>query len=189
MSRRRRTQAPKGALASVAGGAVTSERLARAAQREGRAGSPVVRSLLAQSLPCEADLARVYSAAGGIPRLDASFLTLAPGAVRWLDAQLLRTLRCVPIAIMEDLCVLAVSEHNALEAVRTVRAALKRDILPVLADSQAMQSVLQHMGAPPHAVSGGGVRRKTSPVQAHFQHFVLGGESLDPLPLPRVEGR
>ena len=187
MSRRRRAQAPKGALASVAGGSVTSERLADAARREGRDGSPLVRSLLAQSLPSDADLARVYTAAGGIPRLDSSFLALAPGAVRLLDGELMRSLRCVPILIMDDLCVLAVGEHNAQEAVQKVRAALMRDVLPVLVDVQAAQSVLQCMSAPLRAVPGGGVRRRGSPVQSHFQRFVLGGESLDPLPV--MEGR
>ena len=48
MSRRRRRAASEGAIASVEGGAVTSERLLAAARREGRDASPLVLSLLAQ---------------------------------------------------------------------------------------------------------------------------------------------
>ena len=41
-------------MAAILGGAVTRERLLRAATREGRAGLPLIHSLLAQSLPSTA---------------------------------------------------------------------------------------------------------------------------------------
>ena len=44
MSRRSRRIASEGALASVAGGAVTSDRLADAARREGHDQAPLVRA-------------------------------------------------------------------------------------------------------------------------------------------------
>ncbi|MHC4732326.1 MAG: hypothetical protein ACYS6Z_17295, partial [Planctomycetota bacterium] len=90
-------------MAAILGGAVTRERLLRAATREGRAGLPLIRSLLAQSLPTTADLARAYREAGGVLRLDDSFLSVASKAARLLDAELLRRERCVPIEILEEL--------------------------------------------------------------------------------------
>ena len=71
---------PAGALAAVLGGAVTRERLQRAAAREGRTDAALVRTLLAQALPTVEDLARAYREVGGSLRLDPSFLRMAPRA-------------------------------------------------------------------------------------------------------------
>ena len=96
-----RRPAPEGAVASVAGGAVTSEQLVEAARGDGCDGSPLIRSLLAQSLPSKSDLARVYGKSGGIPRLDASFLAVSPKAVRLIDPRILREHGCLPVEILD----------------------------------------------------------------------------------------
>jgi hypothetical protein len=100
-----------------------------------------------------------------------------------VDTGLLRGHHCVPVAILDDLCVLAVGERDAQEAVRVVRAALRRDILPVLASSQAIRDGLARLGGPPRASHVGAIRAKVSPAQARFRRQVLGGEVLDALPI------
>ena len=191
MSRVRRPAPSEGALASIVGGAVTSERLTEAVRREGRGGSPLIRSLLAQSLPKNADLARVYSEIGGVPRLDPSFLIPASGTARRLDAELLRANDCLPVAILDDLCVLAVAERGARRAVQAVRTALQRDVLPVLADEGAIRDALRNLGGPPRASRIGAIPPRVSPAQSRFRELALRRDTLDALALeaPRIEIR
>jgi len=179
--------ASEGAVASVAGGAVTRERLLHAARRAGRRGSHLIRSLLAQPLPSMQDLARAYGADGGVLRLDPSFLQISPKATRLLDVRLLRAQRCVPVEILDDVCVLAVESGKAEQAVRAVRAVLHRDVLPVLTDASALQEALNRLGDAPRAVTVGGVRPKDSPVHTRFRELVIEAEPLYALPL--LEGR
>jgi len=117
---------PSGALAAVLGGAVTRERLQRVAAREGRGDTPLIHSLLAQSLPSVEDLARAYRDLGGVIRLDSSFLRMAPRSGLLLDPELLRRERCVPIELFPDLCILAVEARSAAHAVETVRGRWER---------------------------------------------------------------
>ena len=179
MSRRRRRPASEGAIASVEGGAVTSERLLAAARREGHDASPLVLSLLAQSLPSTSDLARVYATSGGVPRLDSSFIKVSPKAARLIDAKILREHGCLPVAIMDGLCILAVMAGRAEDAVRVVRAALQRDVLPVVADPGTLREALSRLAAPPPGVRLGIMRRRESPTQSRFRSLVIGGEALD----------
>ena len=178
MSRRRRG-ASEGAIASVEGGAVTSERLLAAARREGRDASPLVRSLLAQSIPSAHDLARVYGASGGVARLDSSFIRISPKAARLIDPKVLREHGCLPVVIMDGLCILAVMEGQAEGAVRAVRAALQRDVLPVVAEPATLRDALSRLVAPPPGVRLGIVRRRESPTRSRFRSLVIGGEALD----------
>jgi len=174
---------PESAVAAVVGGAVTRERLLDAARREGRSASPLVRSLLAQSLPSVADLARAYGACGGTLRLDASFLAAPTRASRLLDPALLRRERCVPVEIFDDLCVLAVEEGHAENAVRAVRAALEREVLPVIASASAVQSALDDLGSPIGATRRRPIPRKDSPVHARFRQLVIERIPLDAVPM------
>jgi len=166
--------------AAVRGGAVTRETLQDAAGREGREGSEVVRSLLAQSLPSRADLGRAYAA--GLPRLDPSLLTLSAKASRLLDAQLLRRERCVPVEILEELCILAVVGPRADAAVEAVRAALRRAVLPGLADAGAIDAILADLEPPPAAVRMGPLPRRDTPVHARFRDLALDRTPFDALP-------
>jgi len=180
-----RNRGPSGAIAAVLGGAVTRERLLQAASGEGRGGSPLVASLLAQSLPSIEDLARAYRE-GGVLRLDSSFLKPAPKAGRLLDVAVLRRERCLPVEILDDLVILAVDPARAASAVETVRRTLERDVLPVLADPEAIDRALARLQAPPLAIRQGALPRRDSPAHARFRDLVVEDATLDALPL---EGR
>jgi hypothetical protein len=184
MSRGGPARSPESALAAVLGGAVTRERLLDAAAREGRGGSPLVRSLAAQSLPGIADLARAYAAAGSALRLDDSFVVLAPKTSRLLDADLLQRERCVPVELFDDLCILAVEEGRAEHAVEAVRAALQRDVLPVMVGAPAIQRALESLVPAPRAVSHGALPRRDAPVHARFRDLILDDARLDAVSLP-----
>jgi len=178
-----RPAGPEGATAAVLGGAVTRERVRAAAARDGRGGSPLVRSLLAQSLPSDADLARAFSA-GGPLRLDASLVEIAPLAMRLLDPRLLRRERCVPVEILDDLCVLAVEEGGAERAVQEVRAALRRDVLPVFAPADALARALERLSGSRAALRLGPARRHDSHIHARFRDLVLERTALDAVAVP-----
>ena len=165
------------AVAAVLGGAVTRERLKTAAAQEGHVATPLVRSLLAQSLPAIDDLARAYGS--GVLRIDESFLKLSQKAARLLDPALLRRECCVPVEILHNLCILAVTPGRAQGAVTAVRAALQRDVLPVLADLRAVENVLDGLEAAPKACRLGPLPRRDSPVHARFRQIVLSDEVLD----------
>jgi hypothetical protein len=177
-----------GALAAVLGGAVTRERLHRAASREGRTDAALVRTLLAQALPTAEDLARAYREVGGNLRLDPSFVRLAPRAARLLDPDLLRRERCVPVEIFEDLCILAVDPSRATTAAEAVREALSRDVLPVVADPETIDRVLAELPPLPGAIRHGALPRRDCPVHARFRELVLDDGGVDALPL-RTEVR
>jgi hypothetical protein len=173
---------PSGALAAVLGGAVTRERLQRAAAREGRTDVPLIHSLLAQPLPGVEDLARAYRELGGL-RLDPSFLRMTPRAARLLDPELLRRERCVPVELFDDLCILAVEPTRAASAAEAVRAALARDVLPVVADPGAIDAILAELPPLPRAVRHGPLPRRDSPVHARFRELVLEDQGTDAVPL------
>ena len=172
-----------GALAAVLGGAVTRERLQKAAAREGRSGTALVQTLLAQALPTVEDLARAYRELGGSLRLDPSFLRMTPRAARLLDPELLRRERCVPVELFEDLCILAVDPSKAASAAEAVRAALSRDVLPVVADPDTIDQVLAELPPLPPAVRHGALPRRDSPVHARFRELVIEDSGADALPL------
>ena len=173
---------PPRVLAAVLGGAVTKERLQEAAARAAKDGSPLVQSLLAQSLPTREELARAYGPSG-LLRLDPSFLRLSPSATRLIEPTLLRQERCVPIEILDDLCVLAVTGPRAAEAVQAVREALGREVLPVLAEPEAIDLVLAALQPSPAALHEGPLPRRDSPVHARFREIVIEGRAFDPLPM------
>lgn len=177
-----RPREPECALAAILGGAVTRERLVAAAAGEGESRSPLVRALLAQSLPDLDDVARSYAGDGQGLRLEPSLVVPSRLATRLLDVRLLRRERCLPLAIYADVCVLAVEEGNARHAVDAVRAVLRRAVLPVAAPVGALARALDALGAPPAAVPHGPARRKDSPVHARFRAVVLDGAVLDALP-------
>ena len=174
---------PTAATAAVMGGAVTRERLAKAASDEGRAASPLVASLLAQSLPSINDLARAYREAGGVLRLDDSFLHAAPRTARLLDPALLRRERCLPVEILEDLVILAVDPARASQAVEAVREAIGRAVLPVVADPDAIDLALAGLSSPPAAIRYGPLPRRDSPAHSRFRNLVLEQAQLDALPI------
>jgi hypothetical protein len=174
---------PAGAIAAVLGGAVTRERLQRAASREGRTGAALVQTLLAQALPTVEDLARAYRELGGSLRLDPSFLRMAPRAARLLDPELLRRERCVPVELFEELCILAVDPSKAASAAEAVREALSRDVLPVMADPDLIDKVLAELPPLPPAVRQGALPRRDSPVHARFREFVIEDMGAEAIPL------
>jgi hypothetical protein len=178
-----RAKGPAGALAAVLGGAVTRERLQHAAAREGRTDAALVRTLLAQALPTAEDLARAYREVGGNLRLDPSFVRLAPRAARLLDPELLRRERCVPVELFDDLCILAVDASRATTAAEAVRAALSRDVLPVIADADVIDHVLAELPTLLPAVRHGPLPRRDSPVHARFRELVIEDMGADALPL------
>lgn len=178
-----------GALAAVLGGAVTRERLQHAAAREGKASAALVQTLLAQPLPTVEDLARAYRELGGSLRLDPSFLRMAPRAARLLDPELLRRERCVPVELFEDLCILAVDPSRAATAAEAVRAALSRDVLPVMSDPDAIDHVLAELPPLPPAVRHGALPRRDSPVHARFRELVIEDAGAEALPLPAETAR
>ena len=168
------------------GGWVTRERLKAAAARAGRTGAPLLDVLLRdQSPPSFADLARQCAPVVPALHLDADQVILAPSAARILDMELLRRVRGVPVALLDDLCVLAVVEGLAQAAVRAVRAALHRDVLPVFADAAAIDQALDTLVSPRKAIRRGPMRRHDSPVHARFRALVLEGEILDAIPVER----
>lgn len=179
------SRGPSGALAAVLGGAVTRERLLHAAARDGKTGAALVQSLLAQPLPTIEDLARAYRELGGALRLDPSFLRMTPRAARLLDPELLRRERCVPVELFEDLCILAVDASKAAAAAEAVRAALGRDVLPVVADPLVIDQVLAELPPLPAAVRHGALPRRDSPVHARFRELVIEDSGTEALPLSR----
>jgi hypothetical protein len=175
-------------MASVAGGAVTCERLLQAAQREGRSGRPLIRALLGQPLPSLSDLAQAYRAASGMPRVDPGVLEPSPSAGRLLDPALLRRERCAPLEILEDLCVLAVEPGRAERAVRAVRSALHRDVLPLAVEPAVLDRLLDGMVGPPAAGALGPLPRRQSRLVGRFRSQVLEREAIDALPALERDG-
>jgi hypothetical protein len=177
-----RPREPESALAAVLGGAVTREQLVAAAAQEGESRSPLVRALLAQALPDLDEVARSWAGDGHGLRLEPSLVVPSPLTTRLLDLRLLRRERCLPVAIFEDVCVLAVEEGNARPAAAAVRAALRRAVLPVAAPAGVLASALDALGPPPRAIPHGPARRRDSPVHHRFRAIVLDGAVLDALP-------
>jgi len=170
-------------LAALRGGWVTRERLQSAAARTGRVASPLVRELLAgQAPPSFADLARACADVCPALTLDAGRVALSPKAARLVDMELLRKERCVPIDILDDICVLAVVEGNAERAVRAVRGALHRDVLPVYTDPAAIDRALDVLATPRRAPRRGPLRRRDSAIHSRFREIVVEGEVLDAVP-------
>ena len=180
---------PEGVMASVAGGAVTCERLLQAAQREGRSGLPLIRALLGQPLPSLSDLAQAYRAASGMPRVEAGLLKLSPAAAGLLDPDLLRRERCAPVEILADLCLLAVEAGRAERAVRAVRTALHRDVLPLAVEPADLDRLLDGLGGPPRADPLGPLPRRQSRLVGRFRSLVLEREAVDALPVLEREDR
>ncbi len=176
-----RSRARPVSRAAVIGGAVTREDLKDASGRGGRAGSPLLHSLLAQSLPSLEELAAAYAAAGSDLRLDNSFLKLTPKAAGLIDPELLRRERCLPVEIVEDICILAVESSRAQPAVEAVRAVLKRRVLPVLAEAADIDRALDELRPAPSAAFQGPLPTKDSPVHARFRDFVLDDAVVDAL--------
>ncbi|MEM8883252.1 MAG: hypothetical protein AAGD14_04215 [Planctomycetota bacterium] len=187
---------PDPALAALRGGWVTRERLQAAAARSGRSASPLLKELLSnrssdeqdqsrQAPPSFADLALAAASLFPARRLDATHVVLAPRAARLLDMELLRRERCVPIEVLDDLCVLAVVEGRAERAVRAVRAALHRDVLPVHADAAVIDAALDVLITPRRAVRRGPLRRRDSPIHQRFRALVLEGDVLDAIERPQ----
>lgn len=170
--------------AAVLGGAVTRERLERAALAEGQAEAALVRALLAQPLPGFADLVRAWESGGGPMRLDPSLLKVSVRAARLLDPVLMRRERCVPVAIYDDICVLAVEAENTARAVEAVKAALRRSILPVQADAADLEAALANLPSAARATYQGPIPRRDPAVHSRFRDLVLGGTVLDAVPLP-----
>lgn len=178
MIRRNPEREPEAALAAAEGGAVTRDRLRGAASRDGRDGAPVVLSLLAQSLPTRRDLARLFS----VPlRLDRSLLVPSPEACRYFDPETLREMRCVPLEIFSDLCVLAVEEGRAERAVATARHSLARDVLPIIVEREAIEALLRDLPAMQRAVRRLDEPRRDGQVHARFRTLVLESAVLDAL--------
>jgi len=175
------------AEAAVIGGAVTRERLRQAALCEGRADSALVRALLAQPLPGFADLVKAWGC-GGAVRLEAALIQTSARAARLLDPHLLRRERCVPVEIYDDICVLAVEAKHAARAVEAIRALLNRCVLPVEADSAAIDAALAAFPVPAKAKFRGPIHRRDPAVHARFRDLVLGGTVLDAIRLTERRG-
>jgi len=173
------------AAAAAAGGAVTRDRLRAAAARESMDGAPIVRSLLAQSLPSDADLVDLYRAPF---RLDPSLLDVPPEASRLLDPDALRTLRCAPLALFADLVVLAVAEPGALKSVEYVRSALRRDVLPVAVPPDRVEALLLALPDPPDARRAPEFPRRAPHVKTRFRRLAEERDPLDAIPVPRGSG-
>jgi hypothetical protein len=168
------------ASAALRGGWVTRERLQTAAARSGRVAAPLVKELLGkQAPPSFADLARACADVCTPLRLEPEFVTLAPKAARLLEMELLRRERCVPVEILDDVCVLAVVEGNAERAVRAVREALHRDVLPVYTGPSAIDRALDVLATPRRAQRRGPLRRRDSAIHSRFREIVIEGEVLD----------
>jgi len=174
------TPPPDTSLAALRGGWVTRERLESAAARAGRIAAPLVEELLAgQAPPSFADLARACADLCPPLRLDPERVGLSPKAARIIGMELLRRERCVPVEILDDICVLAVVEGSAERAVRAVREALHRDVLPVYTDASAIDRALDVLVTPRRAVRRGPLRRRDSAIHARFREIVIEGEVLD----------
>ena len=168
------------ASAVLLGGMVTHERLQASAARSGRVATPLLRELLEkQTPPSFADLARSCESVCRPLHLESSLVVLSPRATRLLDMELLRRERCVPVEVLDDLCVLAVREGCAERGVRAVRNALARDVIPVIADPEAIDAALDVLTSPRRATRRGPLRRKDSAIHARFRELVLEGEVLD----------
>ena len=171
-----------GARAFLHGGWVTRERLEASAARSGRGAAPLLSELLKdQSPPSFANLAEACQQALVPLRLDSAHVVLNPRAARLLDRELLRRERCVPVELFDDVCVLAVLEGHAERAVQSVRAALSRDVVPVLADAAAIDRALDTLATPRRAVRRGPLRRKDSPIHARFRELVIEQDVLEPI--------
>lgn len=175
-------------LSAVVGGAVTRERLLDAAAREGRDGDPLVRTLAQRYLPSRRDFARAYESRGGLFHLGPARLRVCPRAAYLLDPELLRRLRCVPVEILADLCLLAVEESYALEAVRAVKEALGRDVLPLAAARQAIDAALALLPPrgpaaelAPAGIEASGARRPRARIPERFERLVVLAEPLHAL--------
>ncbi len=171
----------EGSYAAVAGGAVTRDRLRDAAAREGRDGSPLVRALLARSLPATSELARSYESHGGIGQLGPSPLKPCPAALRMLDPELLRRHHCLPLELFEELCILAVVLPMATEAVTAVRRVLGRDIVPVVAPRPSLDRALAALGPLPRAVAAP-LPRTGIRLHDRFRSLAMDGDVMDALP-------
>jgi hypothetical protein len=175
-------------LSAVVGGAVTRERLLDAAAREGRDGDPLVRTLIQRYLPSRRDFARAYETRGGLFHLGPARLRTSPRAASLLDSDLLRRYRCVPVEILADLCLLAVEEAHALEAVRAVKEALGRDVLPLAAARSAIDEALALLPsrtleaerAPP-GPEPASARRPRARIAYRFERLAVLGEPLHAL--------
>lgn len=175
-------------LSAVVGGAVTRERLLAAAAREGRDGDPLVRTLVRRYLPSHRDIARAYESRGGLFHLGPARLRVCPRAADLLDPELLRRLRCVPIEILADLCLLAVEESHALDAVRAVKEALGRDVLPLAAARQAIDAALELLPPrgpaaepAPQGFEATPTRRPRARIPERFERLVVLAEPLHAL--------
>jgi len=173
-------------LAALRGGWVTRERLHSAAARSGRIATPLLKELLAgQAPPSFADLAKATVGVCGPLRVDASRVALSPRAARLVDMELLRRERCVPIELLDDVCIVAVVEGGAERAVRAVRESLHRDVLPVYADPAAIDRALDVLATPRRAARRGPLRRRDSAIHARFREIVIEGEVFDAVPRRR----
>lgn len=164
---------------------MTRERLKEAAAREGRDGSPLVRALLARSLPAESELARAYESHGGLGRLAAAPLKPSPAALRLLDPALLRRHRCLPLELFADLCILAVELPQAVEAVAAVRRAVGRDVVPVEAPAPVLDRALAALPPPPRALPAP-LPRLSVRLHDRFRSLAIDADVLDALPEPGV---
>ncbi len=168
------------ALAAALGGAVTRERLREAIALEGRDQEPLLRALSDVPLPSIRDLSAACEAAGE-PKLDAATpLTPSPRAGTILDASLLRKLCCLPLDIIDNVCILVVAKGRAAAAVSAVRDALHGlQVLPVLAPATAIVEAIECLGAPREATRHQAIIRRDSPVHARFRNLVLNRTVLD----------
>jgi hypothetical protein len=189
MSRRlRRQRAAEDALASVAGGAVTSDRLLQSARLKGRDAIPLIQSLAGRSLPSAAELARAFVPRCGAACLKPELVQPCRRAAQLIGEELLRRERCVPLELLDDICILAVEAGQAESAVRAVRAAIQRDVVPVIAKASDLDQALEQLPPAPHALSLGPLRRKDSRVHERFRTLVMEREVLDAIPLDRERG-
>jgi len=182
MSRRRRNDGMDGALAAVKGGGVTSERLLESARRSGRDRSRLVRRLVEKHVPSAADVARAYLQRGGVPQVDRAMLHFLPKSARLLDLALMRELRCVPLEVFDDVCILGVVQGHAERAVREVRSLLRRDLYPVLLTPEDVDALLNGLPGPERARSNQSAARTPSPVHERFRSLVLARDVLDAIP-------
>jgi hypothetical protein len=189
MNRRlRRQRAAEDALASVAGGAVTSDRLLHAARRKGRDATPLIQALSERSLPSAAELARAFVPRGGMTRLKPELVRPCRRAGQLIGEELLRRERCVPLELLDDICILAVQPGHAESAARAVRTAIQRDVVPVIAKASDLDRALEQLPPAPHALSLGPLRRKDSRVHERFRTLVLEREALDAIALGTERG-
>ena len=65
-------------------------------------------------------------------RLDPELIRPCRRAVHLIGDELLRRERCVPLELLEGICILAVEAGHAEAAVRAVRTAIQCDVVPVV---------------------------------------------------------